>query len=266
MIGRRKKEEKKDDYIGPAKGWAKFFHRLFLFITFPLRKPWWTLLIVVVLFLAPTFRGVKPAEVHLWYWNHIKNSSSQVTEKVSDKAKALIEEVPHVVDVEPVSHPQEPSAKVVDMPVRSSGRKMFERAKSATVEVREVEPITQTDQKIQTNQKIQTEKKIATPKKLELVYLKDPKIISGQAEVVNANEMVVDGVDMFMYGIYSDPKSENGKKAEEYLRQTTKNQKVFCVIKAYTYQKIATGICSVGNKKLNYELVRLGYSKNVALD
>ena len=206
MIGRSKRREKQDDYIGPANGWAKFFHRLFLLVTFPLRKPLWTLLIILVLFLAPTFRGVKPAEVHLWYWNHIKNSSSQVTEKVSDKAKALIEEVPHVVDVEPVSHPKEPSAKVVDMPVRSSGRKMFERAKSATVEVREVEPITQTDQKIQ------TEKKIITPKKLELVYLKDPKIISGPAEVIDANEMIVDGIDMFMYGIYSNPKSENGKK------------------------------------------------------
>ena len=260
MIGRSKRREKQDDYIGPAKGWAKFFHRLFLLVTFPLRKPLWTLLIILVLFLAPTFRGVKPAEVHLWYWNHIKNSSSQVTEKVSDKAKEIIDEMPQVVDVEPASHPQAPAIKVVDMPVRSSGRKMFERAKSATVEVREVEPITQTDQKIQ------IEKKIITPKKLELVYLKDPKIISGPAEVIDANEMIVDGIDMFMYGIYSNPKSENGKKAEEYLRQATKGQKVFCIVNAYTYQKIATGICSVGNKKLNYELVRLGYSKNVALD
>ena len=258
MIGYRKKREKEDDYIGPAKGWAKFFHRLFLFITFPLRKPWWTLLIVVVLFLAPTFRGVKPAEVHLWYWNLIKNSSSQVkekvTEKVTDKAKEIMEEIPQVVDVEPVSQPQAPIVKVVDMPVKSSGRKIFERAKSAPVVVKEAEPVEA------------KEKLPALQKKLNLVYLDEPKTISGPAKIINANEVVIGGVDMFLYGIYSDPKSDNGKKAEEYLRKTTQGKEVSCVITAYTYQKIATGICTVGDIRLNYELVNKGYSKNVALE
>ena len=254
MIGRRKRREKQDDYIGPAKGWTKFFHRLFLLVTFPLRKPLWTLLIVLVLFLAPTFQGVKPTEVHLWYWNHIKNSSSQVTDKVADKAKEIMEEIPQVVDVEPQSKPQTPAVKVVDMPIKSSGRKMFERAKSAPVVVREPEAIAQ------------PEKKTTLSKKLNLVYLKEPKTVSGSATVINANEIVVGGVDMFLYGIYSDPKSENGKKAEEYLRKTTQGQQVSCTITAYTYQKIATGICSVGETRLNYELVALGYSKNVALD
>lgn len=254
MIGRRKRREKQDDYIGPAKGWAKFFHRLFLLVTFPLRKPLWTLLIVLVLFLAPTFQGVKPTEVHLWYWNHIKNSSSQVTDKVADKAKEIMEEIPQVVDVEPQSKPQTPAVKVVDMPIKPSGRRIFERAKSAPVVVREPTQVTK------------TEPQATTQKKLDLVYLDEPKTISGRAEIVNANEIVVEGVDMFLYGIYVDPQSENGKKAEEYLRQTTQNQEVSCIIKAYTYQAIATGVCSVGDKRLNYELVTLGYSKNVALD
>ena len=254
MIGSRKRREKQDDYIGPAKGWAKFFHRLFLLVTFPLRKPLWTLLIVLVLFLAPTFRGVKPAEVHLWYWNLIKNSSSQVTEKVTDKAKQIMEEIPQVVDVEPVSQPQAPIVKVVDMPVKSSGRKIFERAKSAPVVVKEAEPVEA------------KEKLPALQKKLNLVYLDEPKTISGPAKIINANEVVIGGIDMFLYGIYSDPKSANGKKAEEYLRKTTQGKEVSCVITAYTYQKIATGICTVGDIRLNYELVNKGYSKNVALD
>ena len=254
MIGRRKRREKQDDYIGPAKGWAKFFHRLFLFVTFPLRKPWWTLLIVLVLFLAPTFQGVKPAEVHLWYWNHIKSSSEQVSDKVAGKAKEIMEEIPQVVDVEPASSAKSPKVKVVDIPVKSSGRRMFERAKSAPVVVREAKPVEA------------KEKKPASQKKLNLVYLEEPKTVSGPAEIINANEVVVGGVDMFLYGIYSDPKSEKGKKAEEYLRQTTQGQQVSCTITAYTYQGIATGICSVGDIRLNYELVNKGYSKNVALD
>ena len=60
--------------------------------------------------------------------------------------------------------------------------------------------------------------------------------------------------------------AEYREKAEEYLRKTTQGKEVSCVITAYTYQKIATGICTVGDIRLNYELVNKGYSKNVALE
>ena len=251
MIKRRKNKEREDDYIGPARGWAKFFHRLFLLVTFPLRKPLWTLLILLILFLLPTFRGVKPSEVHLWYWQHLKKSSAQMSGTVTEKAKELAAELPQVVDVEPA--PKKPAAKVVDVPVKESRRKMFERAKSAPVVV--TEAVSQPAVPAAKRQK-----------KLELVYLKEPKTVSGTAEVTNANEMTVGGIEMFLYGIYADPVSGNGIAAAEYLRQATQGQTVTCTISAYTYQSIATAVCRVGNINLNRELVDRGYSKNVALD
>ena len=93
MVRRRKVE---DDYLGPSRGWAKVLHRTAMFILWPLRRPLWFLLIVAVLFLAPTFMGVKPAEVHLWYWNHIKDSSSDVGTIVTTKTKDIMPSLPKV--------------------------------------------------------------------------------------------------------------------------------------------------------------------------
>ena len=52
-------------------GWAKFFHRLGRLLLLPFIHPVWTLLILMVLFLAPTFNGVKPVNVHKWYGKQI---------------------------------------------------------------------------------------------------------------------------------------------------------------------------------------------------
>ena len=152
--------------------------------------------------------------------------------------------------------------------VKTSGRKMFERAKSAPIVVR-----TQIDAKIeQPKQKINEEIKInvspvsEVKKKLNLNYLNNPRKISGKAIIHNANELSINDEYMFLYGIYAEPSSENGNKAETYLRSETEGKIVDCLINAYTYQNIATAICSANGVELNRELVKLGYSKNVALD
>ncbi len=260
MIRRRKEKERSDDYIGPSKGWAKFFHRLFLLLTFPLRKPLWTLLIVAVLFLAPTFMGVKPAEVHLWYWQHIKNSSEQVKNTVTDKAKQLGAELP--LAAAPVAEPQKP-AKVVDVPARESRRKMFERAKSAPVVVTETAPAIKEPAPAPA---VQAAPQAAVKKKLNLKYLNQPKKISGAVIIHNANELTVGGTRLFLYGIYAEPASENGRAAADFLSRTIADKIVSCEILAYSFQSVATAVCTVDNINLNRELVNLGYSKNVALD
>lgn len=268
MISRRKKN--RDDYIGPAKGWFKFFHRLFLFITFPLRKPWWTLIILLVMFLAPTFTGVKPAEVHLWYWSLLKKSSVQV----SDKAKTIIAEIPKVeiVDVEPKS------VKMVEVQKKSSGRKMFERAKSApivkTIQTNSNELPIIPDNVVEEKDVIVEKQYVPSvaveqtepQKKLDLVYVDEDKKIIGMAIVINPNEIKVGNTELFLHGIYVYPKSSKGKLAKKFLLDTINGKDVECDIKAYTYQSIPTAICMINGVNINKQLVDLGYSKNVALD
>ena len=259
MIKRRRAKE--DDYIGPLKGWPKFFHRLFLLITFPLRKPLWTLLILLLMFLVPTFRGVKPAEVHLWYWQKIKHSSDTISATVADKAKDLSANLPQMLPTE------EPVAaapvKVVEMPAKKSSRTVFERAKSAPVVVPEAVEATAAPA---AEEAVNTPTNPAPRKELRLKYLNQPQTISGLAVVISANVLMIGKSEMFLYGIYADPASANGRAAAEYLHDATAGQIVSCQVNAYTYQGVATAICHVGDTNLNRELVNRGFSKNVALD
>lgn len=276
MINRKKR--KQDDYIGPQKGWAKFFHRLFLFLTFPLRKPWWTLAVLVVMFLAPTFSGIKPAEVHLWYWNLLKKSSV----RVSDKAKTIIAEIPkvEVANVEPKS------VKMAEVEKKSSGRKMFERAKSPPIVktiqtsssdvaavsendtdneivVEQQEPRVVNFEKPQV-QSVNTVKE--NHKNLDLIYVDEPKQIEGMAIVITANEIKVGNTELFLHGIYVSPYSDKGKRAKVFLMDTISGKDVKCEVKAYTFQSVPTAICTIDGININKQLVDLGYSKNVALD
>lgn len=280
MVRRRKVE---DDYLGPSRGWAKVLHRTVMFILWPLRRPLWFLLIVAVLFLAPTFMGVKPAEVHLWYWNHIKDSSSDVGTIVTTKTKDIMPSLPKVelpsISVKSTVDKAVPAVKVVDMPVKESRRKMFEKAKSAPVAIDIMQPralsanetnspaattnqvSANSDAKMVVNQaKVQPAKK-----KLALVYVNEPKFIFGPTKVINANELVVNRENVFLYGIYVDPNTTKGQEAKIFLDKTIDNQPVNCKIEAYTYQDVATGICIVNGINLNQLLVEKGFSKDVAL-
>ena len=263
-----------DDSIGPTKGWARVFHKLAMFLLWPLRKPLWFLLIVAVLYLAPTFRGVKPTEVHTWYWSKIKSSTSSVSTMVSDKTKDMLPniEMP-IFSISPPADENAPAAKVVDMPVKEVRRKTFERAKSAPVAVdimvqnaaRQAQPLAQPSSDApKTTAAPQPEQ--PAKKKLNLVYVSEAKSISGLAQIVNANEIKINGESIFLYGIYVNPNTEKGRIAKNFLIHTINGQPVNCVIEAYTYQGIATGICSAGKINLNKALVYGNYSKNVALE
>lgn len=283
----RKRRAREDDYIGPSRGWAKWLHRLAMFILWPLRRPVAFLLLAVVLFLAPTFMGIKPAEVHLWYWNKIKSSSAEVSTLIADKTKALMPDLPSVeMPSFKVTAPQpntEPAVKVIDMPVKEVRRKMFEKAASAPVaidilrsepvrqpvavpapaEIKAVEPVFSA---LQPEPRADDIKAEPVKKKLALVYLDQPRHISGSASVVNANEIKIGDESLFLYGIYVDPNTVRGQEGKIYLDKTISGQVVDCQIKAYTYQGVATGICLLGQLNLNQAMVRGGFSKNVALD
>ena len=265
MFAKRRKES--DDYIGPSTGWVKFMHRTVMFILLPLRKPVWFLLVLAIAFLLPTFNGIKPTEVHTWYWNKIKQSSSTVSTVVSDKTKDVIEKIPEIKLPEIQTKEDK---KVVNIPLKESRRKAFERAKSQPVAidimVEKKEQIANAKEAHPSNQTQTTSNKNSNKKKLALNYLEKPETISGKATVSNANEFVINGKTLFLYGIYVEPVSPRGVEAKNFLKQTINNQIVTCSIIAYTYQSIPTGLCKVGNIDLNWLLVDNGYSKNVALE
>lgn len=262
-----RRSKKNDDYIGPSRGWVRVFHKFMMLLLFPLRKPLWFLLIAAVLFLTPTFRGIKPAEVHLWYGRHIAGLTSRVSELFGGKAQEImpgLKKISQTVETtvaEGVNSFSETAVseatapQLVPQPPRKVRRQVFERVEDASAPT--VEPATGTG----------TKTVAAAPRQLpNLHYLNVPEIVSGVPVVINANELRVAGQTMFLYGIFVQPASQKGLDGALYLRQLLEDKTVECKINAYTYQNIATAICTLDGINLNRRMVEHGYSQNVALD
>lgn len=279
------------DYFGPMTGFKGFLHRTAMFLLYPLRKPLIFFPLLILLYLIPTFIGARPSEVHVWYWNKIKSAYNSAAGVVSDKVNPWFADKEEVVpELGGKALPERGIDQLVGMRQKAVRRQMFEKAKSAPqavdiLENEEVVPVSEIKRDEQPqpaadvvqeyNDKISElssrnmapagSSTVTVSQKLPLVYLKDPVSVSGKALVQNANEIIVDGTYIFLYGIYVDPNLPKGIEAKKYLEQFVKDKVVRCDIVAYTYQDIATALCYVDDDSINQRLVDEEFSRNVAL-
>lgn len=278
------------DYFGPMTGFKGFLHRTAMFLLYPLRKPLIFFPLLILLYLIPTFIGARPSEVHVWYWNKIKSAYNSAAGVVSDKVNPWFADKEEAVpELGGKALPERGIDQLVGMRQKAVRRQMFEKAKSAPqavdiLENEEVVPVSEIKRDeqpqpaadvVQENDKISElssrntapagSATITVSQKLPLVYLKDPVPVSGKALVQNANEIIVDGTYIFLYGIYVDPNLPKGIEAKKYLEQFVKDKVVRCDIVAYTYQDIATALCYVDDDSINQRLVDEEFSRNVAL-
>lgn len=279
------------DYFGPMTGFKGFLHRMAMFLLYPLRKPLIFFPLLILLYLIPTFIGARPSEVHVWYWNKIKSAYNSAAGVVSDKVNPWFADKEEAVpELGGKALPERGIDQLVGMRQKAVRRQMFEKAKSAPqavdiLENEEIVPVSEIkrDEQPQSaadvvqeyNDKISElssrntapagSATITVSQKLPLVYLKDPVPVSGKALVQNANEIIVDGTYIFLYGIYVDPNLPKGIEAKKYLEQFVKDKVVRCDIVAYTYQDIATALCYVDDDSINQRLVDEEFSRNVAL-
>ena len=248
------------DYFGPMTGFKGILHRTAMFLLYPLRKPLIFFPLLILLYLIPTFIGARPSEVHVWYWNKIKSAYNSAAGVVSDKVNlwfANKEEATPELGGKVL--PERGIDQLVGMRQKAVRRQMFEKAKSAPqavdiLENEEVVPVSEIKRDEQPqpaadvvqeyNDKISElssrnmapagSSTVTVSQKLPLVYLKDPVSVSGKALVQNANEIIVDGTYIFLYGIYVDPNLPKGIEAKKYLEQFVKDKVVRCDIVAYT--------------------------------
>ena len=262
-----------------VKGWGKFFHDLFLVITFPIRKPLILIPILMIGYLAPTFMGAKPTEVHLWYLNKIKSKISGVSSALTLPQVDFISDVNNIkktvadlTELVAISENQEKKSEVdisSEAPVDQSEirRKIFEKAKQApdTVDVLKTLQRQQKVAEYAKNAENSNMAEIKTEKKLPLNYALTQESIEGHAQVKNANEIIVNGVRYFLHGIYVNPNTGKGFQAQALLEKVIAENIIKCRIIAYTYQNIGTVDCQVNGENINQLLVEQGYSKNVDL-
>lgn len=263
------------------KGKSKFFHKIAMVLLFPVRKPIVLIPILILMYLIPTFIGAKPAEVHLWYWHKIQNATSNVSSKIEDTAKKLVKPVEGIKFPEMGGSrvPEKGIDNVVDLPaseLQNTRRQIFEKSKSSpvaidileqesSVAIVDVEPSDKPYIKVAAKTEAPKTAENKVEKKLPLVYLENVEVLEGFATVKSANEIMLKGKEIFLYGIYVDPTTSKGVEAQIFLNNFISNNTVRCEISAYSYQKVATAICFVNGQNINRTLVDKGYSKNVAL-
>ena len=275
------------DYFGPMTGFKGFLHRVAMILLYPLRKPLIFIPVLILMYLIPTFIGSKPSEVHLWYWNKIKNGYNFVAETVSDKVKPIVGKTEVLMpELGGKMLPERGIDQLVGTKQKAIRRQMFEKAKSApqavdilenqevvsVEEVKKEQALIQAEktdaimEEVAKNDNLQPEKqKIVVSETLPLIYVENQIDVSGAAIVQNANEMIVNGTYLFLYGIYVDPNTPKGIEAKKFLEQMVKGKTVRCNIVAYTYQEVATALCEIDGESINQKMVDEELSKNVAL-
>jgi len=275
----RKKESGEE--VGPSRGAAAILHKTVMFLLYPLRKPLYFLMLLMILaavaFCVPVFMfQVQPQQVPQWYLDKVKKvDTSVIMAKLN-----LAEEPKKGVD------------QLVEMPVSAKmvRRQIFEKASRFSAPqpldimaeeaadvvpfkpvVAEPEPESEKQVEILEASEAAADKDVRIAKKDDengplLRYLEEPEVIEGNAKVYNANEMDVGGTYVFLYGTYSNPKNRRGVKAAVFLRGLVKGEKVKCNILAYTRDDVATAECFVGNVSVNEMLVEQGLSDKVTLE
>lgn len=267
-------------------------------VVWPFKQKTTYVLVLLFAFFAPTFNGIKPAEVHLWYWQKLKNGAESLYSLVSHNAKNIMgkadlsfmkespfadrgidklvetsdirgqnirrkafgkaETVPAGVDI--MKH--DINANGVLVPVLEPEKQQRENAEAVKL-AEEINP-----ENVDAGEARQLAEKSDNDYRRDmpmLDYPEKPIPIKGQAFVYNANAIDVDGTYMFMFGIYSNPAEERGQLASQFLEKLIENREVDCDIVAYTKEQVPTVICYINGVNINKLLVIKGLSDNIAL-
>lgn len=263
MLSKRKKK-RLDDEIGPSKGLMKWVNKFFRLILFPFIHPVAFVCAIVfaalVILVVPAYFGIEFRDTFDWYRQQFDHSYHQakkavVKEKVvefADKAQDTLKELTgNGADVKAVKKKSDKQELVEYNVAPKVNRKLFQR------------PAPQEDI---VAEKWVGEVEFKRVDGLGLVYAEQPQKLSGKVRVVNANELRVNGQLVFLYGIYSEPNSEKGQKAEAYLRDHFEGKEADCFIGAYAKDGTGTVICLSQGKNINQTLVDLDLSRNVGLN
>ena len=296
----RKQSKSRQDDITASKGLLGFLHKTVMFVLWPLRKPYIAIPLLILMYLIPTFIGARPTEVHIWYWNKIKGWFNPVSEQIVSKSKELVQSanftIPDMSELKNKIMPSSDSAPQEQLSddytkEQEIRRQIFEKAKNSEAPLSidimsqqnqpqapkfaaepladHLAPTVETEATSETSQPEQAETSSTVAKakqrNLDLIYLNTPQEISGEAYVVSANEIIINGNDIFLFGIYVNPNSREGTVGKEFLQNFIGDDPVNCTIEAYTKQGIATGMCYVRKISINHTLVNNGISQNVAL-
>lgn len=274
-------------------GAAKFFHVVFMVLTYPLRHPFrfvfFAAAVALALAVVPLRQGVAWRDVLKWYMPVPETSVSDVAVAKPKSQHKL--PYPHVasqpvVAPEPDDSPLLPPPSEVKLPkqykpmklpeswqARESvqAEKVLEEDKQVVVQEPQanvevlVAPSSEIAPKIEQKTKPMPKPAYRKLDTLPLVYEEKPKRIRGKAMVFSPNELTVGKTYMFLYGIYTDPQKHGMVAAEQYLTDLVRGKRLECDLVAYTYDNLPTGVCYIDGRSVNQNMVDAGFADNIAL-
>lgn len=275
-------------------GVAKFFHWVFMSLTYPLRHPFRFLVFlfaVALAFLAvPLSQHVPLKDTVSWY---LGQKQAVLTEPKGKKTlpQPKVLHQPKFDDDDSASEILPPPAPVVPEPKQYLPMKLpskwlgkteetepSEQKEPASEELEtllapQVEVSAEEEQKVPAQAELSAEalqEPIAKPayrkdENLPLVYEDNPKRIKGKVMIFSPNEVTVGKTYLILYGIYTNPQKYNVKAAEKYLTELVRGKTLECDLVAYTYQNLPTGVCYLDGQSINQNMVDAGFADNVAL-
>lgn len=283
----------KNDDIGPSRGLTALMHKTVMFLLYPFRKPIAFVILLVVLgglfFGLPVFLyGVNPKQVHNWYLEKyqeldVKAISSNLSEivkpKVEQKGIDQLVDLPQDIKYQPSRRQSFGRAatgsnthQVVDVLAENANDVVsvdsIERADENQYPLAQTSAVSQPVSAQRVEKTTDSKGFVSITKEkadTSLQYLAEQKEVIGEAKVINANELIVDNIYIFLHGIYSNPQNQRGVKAGVFLKSALKGETVRCDIIAYTEDHAATAECFVGNVSINRIMVEKGYSDKVSL-
>ncbi|MBP5399162.1 MAG: hypothetical protein J6Y53_01935 [Alphaproteobacteria bacterium] len=268
-------------YFERKRGLPGLLRQMFLFLTYPFRHWGFLLLVLIVLaamYCVPVFWYKVPQnEVVDWYrgkYGQIKQIKIPQVEKKGTDELVYVES-PAASAVGRRGFGQAGEIQRVDV-LRQEADDVVE-VPEIVVESSEVVPSAVQKEEVKEEPKVEKVVKevIETEPKKEsfvykkgeykgLSYLDEPVKLEGNATIVNANELMIDNTYVFLYGIYVNPRTEQGVKTSVILKKLLNNKKVVCNVLAYTKNdKTATAECFADGDSINQFLIEKGYSEKV---
>jgi len=263
-----------------------WLHRFVMLVTLPFRKFWQIslslLAILLILLAIPMFQGIKLYDV--WDWYMVKMPTHKFVEVKEDAVHKVKEKVEYIErTVKPVISKKEvkkaPKEEKEEVKFVSWNVAGFRKAKYDP-EKAKLKAQNNPKKKLQIMTRGQDTSEDSGDKyydgelsdyyivldNRDLEYLEQPEKLYGNADIVGANSLYIDGEFVYLYGIYSSPNDYDLKLAQDFLLTATKDRKVHCDVVAYTSQAQAgTALCFVDGVFLNKKMVDYHLADNVGL-
>ncbi len=263
-------------------------HTLYEWITYPLRHPVVTIVVLLAFFRHELFDfGVKNFHKILVPYrqeNVVRNKDFQPLEKKVVKKdisneKSLEQPAEQVKNDEP--------ARYANWNVGKFNKVKFEPLEAVPATVTSEVSFAEVKQQAQTDKQqevVLAESEKTTPENktllsardleqlyvkkssLNLEYLPKPEIILGEMKLVDANSLYVNERFVYLYGVYSDPEFYDTEAAKKYLQELVEEKNISCYVVAKSLRNnVGTALCFVDGLFLNKLLAEQGYAQNVAL-